>query len=45
MIAIGCDHGAVDLKISLRNIWIRKELHIKILDAIQMSHVIIYLCT
>ena len=30
MIALGCDHGGYELK--LRNIWMRKELNIKIMD-------------
>ena len=28
MIALGCDHGGYEL----RNIWMRKELNIKIMD-------------
>ena len=33
MIALGCDHGGYELKLRSENIWMRKELSTKIMDA------------
>ena len=31
MLALGCDHGGYELKLRLKNIWMRRESSIKIM--------------